>query len=159
MRSHVIAAVFLLSMMGLLKGCTGEREFLIVQVCFRDEQDLEVLSNMMKSTAQLEGKIFTDSSAHFQRRLSILNASPNYRVISLSVSGEDGEVFSAVNFGLQANQVAIGFLAGSNSGEARRSAAAFVEKLKQRWHVYYVPPDTGALPIKACEVPSVPPTP
>ena len=151
-RSYIIIAALLVSVIGLLFGCTsGKHAFLTVQVCLRDKQDIERLANMMKSTAQLEGMTFTDDSENAQSELSTLGTAPNYRIISLWVSRDDGQGMTASNLGLHAYQVAIGFGEGSNTVEAHKFAESFIGKLKQWWHVYYVPAGEGAFPMKTCE--------
>lgn len=136
-----------------LYGCQpSKRPFVIVQVCLRDEQNLEIFIAMMQSIAQSEQMSFIDNSAVTQKDLASLNVvGPNYRAINIAVERKDGMGLGAGNLGLHQYEIALGFSEGANSSEAHEFSDLVVAELKRKWHVGYVPPGQGAFPMKSCE--------
>lgn len=145
-----VANLLLVCLFSLLSGC-GKRPFLIVQVCLGDQQNVAVFKNMMKSIARSEHMEYSDASVTTQKQLTVIKSNPNYSVINLDVDGEDGVGLGAINVGLSAYEVAIGFAQGTNPKEAQRFADTVVAALKTKWYVYTVPPGQGALPLAACQ--------
>jgi hypothetical protein len=155
MKSYVHSAV-VISLVGVLCGCSsGKPPFLMVQVCLRDEQNLALFTNTLKSIAQAEHMNYLDNSAVTQNELASIyrklkKANPNGLVINIGVVREDGMGLSAGNLGLPTYQVALGFSEGSSSSEAHRFADLVVGALGQTWQVEIVPNGQGALPMKTC---------
>lgn len=153
MKSLTIAIV-LASVLGMLSGCTARQDnFLTVQLCLHDEQNLVSFINIMKSTSQSQGMDYGDNSAETQKGLTKLGVSPNYQVINIAAENKNGVGWAAGNLGLSAYEVALGFSEGTNPAEAHRFADKVVATLKQKWPVYVVPPSRGALPMKNCGKP------
>jgi hypothetical protein len=146
------AAVATLVLAGALVGCTqGKRPFLIVQLCFKDDQELADFTRLVESIAYSEGMVYVDNSGPTERGLAALNAPGRLApVINIGVHDDDGVGLGVGNLGLPKWQVAVGFSEGSKPAEARRFADAVAGQLRARWHVEAVPEGRGALPIQNC---------
>jgi hypothetical protein len=146
------AAVAALIVAAALTGCTqGQPPFLIVQLCFRDDQEVADFTHLLQSIAYSERMSYIDNSGPTERDLAVLNAPGRLApVINIGVEGSDGVGLGVANLGLPKYQVAVGFSAGSKPDEARRLADTVVAQLKARWHVETVPKGRGALPIPNC---------
>jgi hypothetical protein len=146
------AAVALLIATGALCGCAqGKRPFLLVQLCFRDDQELADFTHLLQSIAYSEGMEYIDYSGPTERGLAVLNAPGRLApVINVSLKGSNGIGLGVGNLGLPKYQVAVGFSEGSRAAEAHRFADSVVGQLKARWHVETVPGGRGALPIANC---------
>jgi hypothetical protein len=144
--------VALLVVAGALVGCTqGKRPFLVVQLCFRDDQELSEFTRFLQSVAHSERMTYIDNSGPTEGDLAVFNAPGRLApVINLGLEGPDGVGLGAGNVGLPRYQVAVGFSAGSRPTEARRFADTVVQQFKARWHVETVPEGRGALPIPNC---------
>jgi len=150
MKRYVALAVFLL-LLSLFSGCTGKHSFLMVQLCLRNEQNVAVFTEMMKSISQSQRMDFTDGGVITQKGLTKLKTSPNYPLIYVGANRKDGVGWEGGNLGLSAYEVALGFSEGSNPADARRFADLVISELNKRWSVYVVPTGRGALPMKSCE--------
>lgn len=151
-RSYM-GAIVLVCLLGTLSGCVGKRPFLIAQLCLGDEQNVALFMNTMKSIARSQHMDFIDGSEATQRDLVSQGVSPNYPLIYIGVKGKNGIGTEGGNLGLSAYEVALGFTEGSNPAAEHRFANMVVGTLKQRWQVYVVPPNRGALPMKNCGEP------
>ncbi|MDB6063387.1 MAG: hypothetical protein JWM78_3490 [Verrucomicrobiaceae bacterium] len=152
-RMYLAVSAVLFFLLCMINGCApAKRPFLMVQVCFKDEQNLELFIDTMKSIAQLERMNFIDNSRATQKDLVALKvAGPTDRAINIGAEGNDGMWVTASNLGLPSYQVTLGFFEGSRSLEARKFADRVVGELTQRWHIEYVPSGQGAFPMKNCE--------
>jgi len=147
-------AVALVAVATALFGCAqGKRPFLLVQLCFKDDQELADFTHLLQSIAYSERMTYIDNSGPTERDLDTLKAPGRLApVINISLEGSDGVASMGVgNLGLPKYQVAVGFSdAGSNRDEAQRFADTVVAQPKTRWHVETVPTGRGALPTPNC---------
>ena len=147
------AAVAGLIIAGALGGCTqGKRPFLMVQLCFKDDQELADFTRLLESIAYTERMSFIDYSGPTERGLDAIKAKGRFApVINISVHDDAWGVGLGVgNLGLPKYQVAVGFSEGSKPLEAHRFADNVVSQLRARFHVKTVPEGRGALPIQDC---------
>jgi hypothetical protein len=124
---------------------------LIVQLCFKDDQELADFTHLLESIAYSERMVYIDNSGPTERGLAVLNAPGRLApVINIGLHDDDGAGLGVGNLGLPKYQVAVGFSEGSKPAEARRFADSVVGQLRARWHVEAVPEGRGALPIQDC---------
>jgi hypothetical protein len=71
-------------------------------------------------------------------------------VISISVERGDGPGLSALNVGLNTNQVALGFSGDRDQAEGRQFAEEVIARLRLKWEVEEVPNGTDVLPSENC---------
>jgi hypothetical protein len=123
----------------------------MVQLCLRDQQNVFLFKNVVRSIAQSEHMKFIDGSTMTQKDLNTLKVGPKFPLVYIGVDGADGVGMEGGNLGLSAYEVALGFSEGSNSVAAHRFADTVVGELKKRWPVFVVPRDRGATHSKNCE--------
>ena len=135
-----------------LVGCgQGKRPFLLVQICFSDDQELAEFTHLLQSVALSERMTYIDRSGPTEGELAVLNAPGKLApAINIGLETPDGLGLGVGNLGLPKYQVAVGFSEGSRPTEARRFADTVVQEFKARWHVETVPEGRGALPIPDC---------
>ena len=93
----------LVCLLGISQGCAvGKRPFLVVQLCLRNEQNVAIFMDMVKSITRSEHIGYGDRSAVTQKEMAELKISPKYRVINLGWAGAAGVGWSASNIGLSA---------------------------------------------------------
>lgn len=147
-----LRVILALSTVAMASSCAGTPPSppQMVQLCLRDESEVEQLVDLLESTASGNGMTFVDRSSASQLELRRLKKDPGYRVISISASRPDGLGLAAGNLGLGAYEMAIGFTQGSNA----QTSAAFVDKvmasLKSKWDVRLVASGKGAMKSTAC---------
>jgi len=122
----------------------------MVQLCLHDQKNVLLFKDTMKSLSESEGMEYGDNSAATEKELIATKLKQSYPFINIAGTRADGVGWGAGNLGLSAYEVAVGFSDGSNPAEAHRFAGMVIGKLKERWHVYYVPPGQGAFPLKHC---------
>jgi hypothetical protein len=133
-----------------LSGCVGERPFMMVQLCLKDDQNVDLFKKSIRSIAQSKHMKFTDGSIENQKSLEAMKSSPNYPLIDIGAEAEDGTAMGAGNLGMSKYEVAIGFSAGSDAARSRKFAAEVIKSLQLKWKIYPVPPNRGAFPLAAC---------
>jgi hypothetical protein len=139
-----------------MSGCRPARDpFLMVQLCVVNEQGLSLFKSELQSIAQLESMKLEDLSQYTKQNLDAVGYSGPERanggpVVNVQLVRNDGMGIGAVNLGLPAYQIALGFAARSDSPQARDIAKQVVDRLSKRWKVVAVPSGRGALPITDC---------
>jgi len=137
-----------------LPGCVGKRPSQQIQLCLHDQASSDLFVQIMKEISVVHGMKFTDRSTETNRELATLKVKPNYEVMNISAIRGDGVGWGAGNLGLSEFEVSIGFGEGSNPPAAREFVNAVIRALGQKWHVYHVPQDRGALPRCAAQKPN-----
>lgn len=128
------------------------RPFLVVQLCLRNERNMALFIDAIKSAAQSEHIGYGDRSEVTQKEMTALGISPKYKVINIGWAGTEGVGWSASNIGLSAYQVTVAFWVSgaADPAAAHRFADDVVGALKKNWQVYDVPRGRGAVPLKDC---------
>jgi hypothetical protein len=140
----------------MLSACkpAKQSEFLMVQLCLGNEDNLAEFMNMMRSVAQSEHMNYVDGSAETKRNLETIGArKPGQADPFINIGIEDKHrsvLMMGGNLGLPGYQVALGFGEGTEPSEAHALADEIVRILNTRWQVLTVPAGKGALPLKAC---------
>jgi hypothetical protein len=156
-RRFSYAGIFIL-IACVLPGCApGKRPFLIAQVCLSTAEDVATFTRELQSIAQSEGVRFIDNSENTENELHAIG-NPHLQktmtrpVINMGMERGQGIGLIANNVGSQGGEVAIGFSEGWNPQPAHQFAQRVIGKLKQHWHVEFVPnpAESGALPMTNC---------
>jgi hypothetical protein len=140
-----------------LVGCRspGEGPFLQVQFCLTGTAGADELKRVLRQVARDEGLKFTDRSAETEAELRGSRDLPptiqrSFPIINVSMRGGDDTGLGAVNAGLPANQVVIGF--SPHTAKEQAFAKRTVQRLQQTWKLVRVPEGKGAFPLKNCPV-------
>jgi hypothetical protein len=98
----VLAVFMIASVVAMLNGCPqGKRPFLMIQLCFSNDQDLKDFTQELESIANVEGMTFIDGSGKTERELDAIKAPGRLApVVNIGIEGEDGVGFRAGNLGL-----------------------------------------------------------
>lgn len=159
LRKRIKAAggmLFVFASLLALAGCgKGERQFLIAQVCLRNQGDVDRFVALMREIAVANQLRFVDTSSESQEALSRTNPEQarvenRRRAVNIGTVGSRGFGFSAGNLGLPEYQVAIGFTAGDQPADARKFAARTVSLVRSKWPVETSSGETGVTGMKSC---------
>ena len=140
----------------LASSCTsGSHSFLIVQTCLVDVRGVEDFVGEMRAIASAEHMEFLDANDQVARQLRSANSpleerSHGSRIVDVSVQRADGMGVTAVNHGLPAFEIALGFSEGRDAESARAFADRVVARLGSRWPLTQVPSGMGAKPRGGC---------
>lgn len=138
----------------MLPSCQrGEHAFLTIQFCLSQTNDASALKTELRELARIQNMRFVDGSKEtedFIRSVELNDVALTYPILHVAVESVHGYGLTAGNQSLGADQVAIGFGAGSAPQEARRFAKAAIEQLAQKWRLYRVSSGRGAFPLKHC---------
>ena len=147
-----IIALAILVPITLQAGCfkAGKPAFLQVQMCLENKQGVILFKDLMQDIAQEEGMDYLDRSDKTQREWDTLNIAPDYSILHIGATGDEGFGFHAANMGLSEYEVMIAFSDGFDSAGARQFADRTVARLRQQWVVHTVPSERGALPMVGC---------
>jgi hypothetical protein len=140
----------------ILCSCVGKSSFQVVELCVRNQADLEFLKDELRQIAAAENLTYIDASGYSAQQLRDIGYSGAQRtdgspVVFMQIGRKDGMGVGVGNTGSPGFQIALGFTAGRDSGEAARFSKRVIAQLSQRWNVWSVPKGTGAMPMKDCQ--------
>jgi len=148
--TSTLRLLLMLSTFTITSSCVGEHAGLLVQMCLRDDRDVDALIDLVMQSASRNGMEFFDRSAASQRELATLGKDPGYRLVIVSASRSDGLGVAAMNLGLSANEMAIAFTPGANAEGSAAFIQSVMNQLQARWNVRTVPAGRGAMKSAHC---------
>lgn len=122
----------------------------MVQLCFDDERGVDELIGVLEKIASDNSLGFVDRSSGIQRELRTLGMDPGYRVIGISVTGEDGVGLAAGNLSLGPYQAVVGFTQGADAEASEAFAKDAIAALEAKWTLRPVVNGQGAVKLPDC---------
>ena len=145
-RTLIVLSVLVLAL-SCAKNDVGPR---IAQLCFDDERGVDELIGVLEKIASDNSLGFADRSSGIQRELRTLGMDPGYRVIGISVTGEDGVGLAAGNLSLGPYQAVVGFTQGADADASEAFAKNAIAALEAKWTLRQVANGQGAFKLPDC---------
>ena len=122
----------------------------MLQLCFDDERGIDELIGVLEEIASDNSLGFVDRSSGIQREMRTLGMDPGYRVIGISVTGEDGVGLAAGNLSLGPYQAVVGFTQGADAEASEAFAKDAIATLEGKWKLRPVASGQGASKLPDC---------
>jgi hypothetical protein len=122
----------------------------MVQLCFDDERGVDELIGILEKIASDNSLGVVDRSSGIHRELRTLGMDPGYRVIGISVTGEDGVGLAAGNLSLGPYQAVVGFTQGADVEASEAFAKDAIATLEGKWKLRPVASGQGASKLPDC---------
>ena len=140
-----------------LSSCTERKQEIlkIVQLCVKNEADMQLLSQEMKFAVMREGLTLIDNSKATQEELSATAKTAKQKrdalwAVSFYAGNNDGTGVNVSNVDMSPNDITLAFAYDHDAKAATVFSDRLTARLAKHWRIIPIALDSGPVALKEC---------